>query len=232
MISVFSRVAWPRVSVVGVSGPDGAGKSGLVRRLRESLAEDGVAVETTYLYGCVICRRMPEKAGEVALRLSVSTRSGAVSRSLARAVRGAHGLVDAAELGLRLGTSVAVAAARGRARSGRAVLLTDRSPLDGLAKHGPAPGSLTSRAYRRLAARYDAILLLSAPPDVLALRDGDHDAATLARATARFDCAAASIPVVVRIDTGATSRDAVAEVAAAILDRQQEGSAHPGPAIR
>lgn len=231
MISNLSRVAWPRVSVVGVSGPDGAGKSGLVRRLRESLTEDGATVQTTYLYGCVICRRMPEKAGEVALRLSVSTRSGAMFRSLARAVRGAHGLVDAAELGLRLAVSTALAA-HGRTRSGRAVLLTDRSPLDGLAKHAPATDSFTSRAYRRLAARYDAILLLSAPPDVLALRDGDHDAATLARATARFECAAASISSVVRIDTGATSRDAVTHVAEAILDRQQEGSAHSGPAIR
>ncbi len=230
-IATRPRAASARAVVIGVSGPDGAGKSGLIRRLRSSLAGDGVPVATTYLYGCVICRRLPRQAAEVTLRLSMSPgRSRA--RSVARWLRAAHGLLDAAELTLRLAVSATLLSVRSGTRSGsgggRPVLLTDRSPLDGLAKHLPGPGSFTARAYRRLVDRYDGILLLSAPPDVLAARDRDHDPAALAAAASRFDCAAQSLQFVTRIETGDKGPDQVAAVARTIV----AGRLEPGDAGR
>nr|WP_250770740.1 hypothetical protein [Streptomyces sp. MSC1_001] len=45
--------------LVAVSGPDGAGKSSLVGRLAELLAERGLTVVTLHCYGCFLCRRFP-----------------------------------------------------------------------------------------------------------------------------------------------------------------------------
>jgi hypothetical protein len=43
-----------------------------------------------------------------------------------------------------------------------------------LAKYDPPPRSLLARHYLRLASRYDLVVLLDAPPAVLAERDGEH----------------------------------------------------------
>lgn len=230
-----ARETRPAIVVVGVSGPDGAGKSSLVAGLGESLRGRGALVGTAYLYGCVVCRHLPPGAGDAVLRRAMSGRSGRVSRSIARGLRAGHAFVDAAELSVRLATSITAVGFRARLRPGRhgpAFLLTDRSPLDGLAKHLHATDSISGRVYRRLAARYRTIFLLCAPPDVLVARDGDHGVATLSLAALSFDVAAALLPNVVPVDTGAATLAEIALAAAEALGTTRgpddEAAARPG----
>jgi hypothetical protein len=99
----------------------------------------------------------------------------------------AHAVVDATELLVRLFLA---------ARRRPAVLLTDRSPLDGLVKHASfaGPGTVAGRLYRLAARRYRRIALLDAPAAVLAARDREHDEQTLEQLRQRFREAAAELP--------------------------------------
>jgi predicted ATPase len=175
-----------RRPVVGVCGPDGAGKTTLVGRLRDRLADDGFAVRLGYGYGCLLCRRLDRPSGVAGAAFARGRREDAAavdqpsrvdgrwSGRIARMVRTLHGHVDAGELMVRLWALRLVTA-----RSGRGAVITDRGPLDGLAKHDPRPGSRLAERYLRLASRYDLIVLLDAPADVLAQRDGEHQPAEL-----------------------------------------------------
>jgi hypothetical protein len=170
-----------RYPVVGVSGPDGAGKTAAVDQVRQAFAADGIRTRLGHCYGCVLCRRLDRPTGVAgAARARVlqpptrARRAGTAAGWLGQALRVLHGHLDATELALRL-LVLRFATTRYRA----AALVTDRGPLDGLAKHDPPPGSRLARRYLRLADRYGVTLLLDAPPEVLARRDGEHDAEEL-----------------------------------------------------
>lgn len=205
-----------RCAVIGVSGADGAGKSTLVRGLRERLESQGAVVRTAYVYGCVVCRRMPPAVGETVERASRSARSP-LRRALAGWLRDVHGLVDVAEAWFRLELA-SRGPTRGLARDRRQslVLLTDRSPLDSIAKHGAAATPLLAAAFRCLVARYDVILWLSAPGPLLAERDGEHGATHLQAVSARFEAAAERLDNVVELDTAGTSADVLSAADAAL----------------
>jgi AAA domain-containing protein len=187
-----------RGMVVAVSGPDGSGKSSLVRRLADGLAADGFSVATVYCYGCVVCRRSSH-------RIAGRSRSRPGRRAW---ISRCHTWVDAAELMIRL------VAARGRARlrPGRrpVAVVTDRGPLDGLAKFGPAPGSLGAALFASASRRYDMVLLLDAPADVLAARDGVHCRRELDEWRHRYQAWARFVPAVIQLDVRDREPPAVA----------------------
>jgi len=169
--------------VIGLCGPDGAGKTTVTGKIRDRLADGGVSVHLGYCYGCVLCRRLDRPSGVAGAAATRGRRPGdhapsaAPSASgrpawrdrVARRLRAIHGHIDAGELMIRL-LALRWAAARTRT----AVVITDRGPLDGLAKHDPPRGSALARRYLRLASRYDLIVLLDAPADVLGQRDDEH----------------------------------------------------------
>lgn len=209
--------------VVAVSGPDGAGKTSLVRKLRDGLADEGLAVRLGYCYGCVVCRRLDRPSGVAgaAFALHSTARGAAVGRPpmsaaatwrerFSRLLRTLHGHVDAYELALRLRLLRLMALV-----GPPAVVVTDRGPLDGLAKHDPRPGSLLTRRYLRLASRYDLTVLLDAPAEVLAQRDGEHGLDELdswRRLYRRWaDVAAAAGNEVVAADTVARTCESIAD---------------------
>lgn len=176
------RAADRRVRMVGVSGPDGAGKTTLVAALRGEAEEERARVVSLHPYGCVLCRRWPlpdhrhEEHGETATPKTAL-------RSFA--LRG-HAIVDAAELNLRIVAARTWMRLRGVGDGGPpAIVITDRSPLDALAKHSGA-GPRVTRWILGLARRYDRILLLDADGEVLAERDGEHSRGELARQRRRF----------------------------------------------
>jgi hypothetical protein len=165
--------------IIAVSGPDGAGKSSLVADLVPALRRRGLPTATAYCYGCVVCRRFgapgatttgtPGRRGRTGMRTFLSQ---------------SHALVDAAELTGRL--AGARFRARAAARRGRAAVVTDRGPLDGLAKFDPAPGSWPAALFTRLSRSYDLTLLLDARPDTLTTRDGEHTAVQLTELRGRY----------------------------------------------
>lgn len=184
--------------VIAVSGPDGSGKSSLVRWLADGLAADGFSVATAYCYGCVMCRRSSDRAA---------------GRSRSRPDRRAwvlrcHAWIDAAELMIRL----MAAWGRARLRPGRrpVAVVTDRGPLDGLAKFGPAPGSLGAALFASASRQYDVVLLLDAPADVLAARDGDHCRRELDEWRLRYQAWARFMPAVIQLDVRDLEPPAVA----------------------
>ena len=200
--------------VIGLAGPDGSGKSTTVRIVREQLSADGAAVASTYGYGCFVCRRMRPRA-------EAPGSSGSGSRR-ALWVR-AHALIDAIELGVRLLAARQRAGVKARRRRvdgyGRPVpriVVTDRSPLDGLVKYDLPPGALASRCFMALARRYRAIVVLDAPAEVLAQRDAEHPADQLERVRATFARWRAGLPNVVALDvTSAPPAQAIID----LLDR-------------
>ncbi|MEU0222571.1 hypothetical protein ABZ281_49590, partial [Streptomyces sp. NPDC006265] len=194
-----------RPLLVCVSGPDGAGKSSLVARMTTDLRAHGYAVTTQYCYGCVVCRRLPQRMRS---RFTASPgKPGSASSGIGAWVGRMHGWVDAAEL------SAGLARARLRARltsRGRpAAVVTDRGPLDGLVKIAPSPGSRLAAAFARLARTYQVSLLLDAEPQVLAERDGEYVRGALASCRDRYRQWAARLPSVRLVDAAA-SPDAVA----------------------
>jgi glycosyltransferase involved in cell wall biosynthesis len=116
---------------------------------------------------------------------------------------------------------IRLTSARGRAalRPGRrpAVVVTDRGPLDGLAKFEPAPGSLAAALFTAAGKRYDLVLLLDAPADVLATRDGDHPPEELDKWRNRYRAWARSVPDLVRLDTRDRQPAVVAAEAARVI---------------
>jgi ATPase subunit of ABC transporter with duplicated ATPase domains len=205
-----------RVVVVGISGPDGAGKSTLARTLAADQAAAGAPIAEAYLYGCFICRRSskplrpPTRAGSLVVR-----RRGIVDAVAELALR-AHALLDALELSLALTRAERQAAQRARGdATGKAadlvddlpLVVTDRSPLDGLVKHQPGIGSSIAQAFLRSADRYSLIVLLDAPAAILAARDAEHSVAELELTRRRFLEWHQRLPNVARVD--ATAPDAV-----------------------
>jgi glycosyltransferase involved in cell wall biosynthesis len=89
--------------------------------------------------------------------------------------------------------------------------------LDGLAKFEPAPGSLTSALFTAAGRRYDLVLLLDAPADVLAARDGDHSPQELDDWRNRYRAWARSVPALVQLDTGDRQPAVVAAEAARMI---------------
>lgn len=194
--------------VVAVSGPDGAGKSSLVRQLAREFTARGCHVETAYCFGCFFCRR-PSRGQ--------AWRSPLRPRPPSWTSRG-HALLDAAVLMIRL------ASARGRAMVRRglrpAVVITDRGPLDGLAKFEPPSGSWAAALFSSAAKRYDLVLLLDAPADVLASRDGEHSPEELAEWRNRYRTWARYMPALVRLDTGDRQPAVIAaEATRVVLDQ-------------
>ncbi|MGW8762571.1 glycosyltransferase family 4 protein [Streptomyces sp. NPDC055815] len=151
--------------LVAVSGPDDAGTSSLVRRLGGLLRERGVTVVTVHCHRCFLCRRLPvpprvratgKPGGDVwARRASDPERRGP-------RLRRAHAFLEAAELTARI--TAARLFARARAHGGRAVVVTDRGPLDGLVRFDPPASSRTASAFRRIAAGYALTLLVETGP--------------------------------------------------------------------
>jgi len=210
-----------RRMVVAVSGPDGAGKSSLVQRLAEVLEERGFFVATAYCYGCFVCRR---PARGRARRYGPEPGSWSwVSRS--------HAVVDVTDLLVRL----ASARLRGRLRAhGRPLgVVTDRGPLDGLAKFDPPPGSRAAVLFTSIGRRYDLVLLLDAPSAVMAARDGEHSRHELDEWRDRYRGWAGHEPSLVRLDTGAQSPAAVAaEAAEAVIAAGESGAFKAARAVR
>lgn len=199
----------PPVRLIGISGPDGAGKTSLALELETRANRRGTCVGRTYLYGCVFCRRARGGA-ELAPPPRVNEDVGR------RGFRLVHGLTDAAELAIRLRLARWRVARRcGSGQTG--LLFTDRSPLDGLVKHQPRPGSLVERAYARLARGYDLLLELEAPTPVLLARDAEHDAGMLAVQAGRHVRVRGLLPQVEAIATGSRSTPEVADEAEALM---------------
>ncbi|MFF5979780.1 glycosyltransferase [Streptomyces olindensis] len=211
--------------LVCVSGPDGAGKSSLAGRVATSLRGHGYAVATPYCYGCVVCRRLPER-----LR-SRYTASPAPRRSFASAagtlVGRLHGWVDAAELAVRLAQATARARLTGRGRP--TAVVTDRGPLDALVKFDPVPHSALAAVLTRLSKFCHVTLLLDAEPEVLAERDGVFAIGPLADLRNRYRRWASRPPDADVVDAAAPPATVAAEAMRRVLARQRtpESTAEP-----
>lgn len=202
-----AMTATPRL--VAVSGVDGVGKSTVAHRLAEGLRDSGFEVRGEHLYGCVVCRRVPRS-------MALSEGKGASVRH--RLVARAHALVDALELALRLlGHRAWVG--RGEHR----IVVTDRGPLDGLAKHVTLSGPWIRAAYRRLEELYDRTVWLDADPDTTATRDGDHSLTEARAARDAFLRALHALRPVVRLDATQPVPEVTGAALAVILGR------HAGP---
>ncbi|MFF5766270.1 glycosyltransferase [Streptomyces tanashiensis] len=187
--------------LVAVSGPDGAGKSSLVRRLATLLRERGVTVVSTHCYGCLVCRWFPvpphvRETGEPgedewARRASDPERRGP-------RLRRAHAFLDAGELAARIaGARLLV---RARARGGQAVVVTDRGPLDGLVKFDLPASSGAASAFRRIADGYGLTLLLETGPEALRGRGWEETAGPPTAWWARYRNWSRRLPRIARLD--------------------------------
>ncbi|MFB7588588.1 glycosyltransferase [Streptomyces sp. NPDC056169] len=210
------------VLLVAVSGPDGAGKSSLVRRLATLLGERGVPVATTHCYGCFLCRSFPvpprvreegEPGERWARRASDPERRGSLPRR-------AHAFLDAADLAARIATARLTATARARGR--QAVVITDRGPLDGLVKFNLPTSSAAAGAFRRIAARYGLTLLVETEPDTLLERGWEDVAGSPAAWWARYRTWATRLPGVARLDGERAPSLVAASAAERILDVVRE----------
>ncbi|MCT4354023.1 glycosyltransferase [Streptomyces sp. Je 1-79] len=200
-----------RALLIAVSGPDGAGGASLVRRLAGLLRERGFAVTVLQGHGCFLCRRFgssPQARGEeeTVRRAAGPARRGSWARR-------AHALLDAGELSVR--TSLARRALSVRSPGRRAVVLTDRGPLDGLVAFGLPPGLRSSDRFVRLAGRYDLTLLVESAPVPLRGPGRERTAGTPDRLWARYRTWASRLPGVVRLD----GDRAPSRVSVAALDR-------------
>ena len=141
--------------------------------------------------------------------------------------RGAHALGGAGERAA--GLAWASLRARRRAHGRPPAVVTDRGPLDGLAKFGPPPCSLAAALFAWLSRRYDLTLLLDAPPEVLAARDREHSPGELSGWQAAYRSWAGQLPSPARLDTGDRSPAMVAAEAAALAIRSWPGSRRGAP---
>ncbi|MFD9610857.1 glycosyltransferase [Streptomyces sp. NPDC059083] len=183
--------------LVAVSGPDGAGKSSLVRRLSTLLRERGVTTVTTYGYGCFLCRRFPAppRAREDGDRRARRATDPEARGSRAHA---AHAFLDAGELAARLASARLLA--RARAHGGQAVVVTDRGPLDGLVKFDPPPSSRSAAAFRRIAGRYGLTLLVETGPEALRARGWEESAGPPTAWWARYRTWSRRLAGITRLD--------------------------------
>ncbi|MFI8230260.1 glycosyltransferase [Streptomyces sp. NPDC085900] len=146
------RLPTPGRLLVAVSGPDDSGKTTLVDQVVATLRQRGCTVTRTYCYGCVMCRRFPGRPR--------SGRPTGPSSQPGTWFDAVHARVDASETALRLAGARMRATVRRLALRRPSVILTDRGPLDSLAKFDPPAGSRTAALFRRLAGAYDMTLLL------------------------------------------------------------------------
>ncbi|MEU0201163.1 MULTISPECIES: glycosyltransferase [unclassified Streptomyces] len=214
-----------RPLLVCVSGPDGAGKSSLVGRMATHLRGHGYTVATQYCYGCVICRRLPQRIRSRFIASpgkprSIASRIGTLAGRL-------HGWVDVAELTAVL--AGATVRAHLTSRGGPAAVVTDRGPLDGLVKFAPAPGSRLAAAFARLAATYEITLLLDAEPEVLAQRDGEYATGPLRKFRDRYRQWATRLPSVRLVNADAPPGAVAAEALGCVPTLRQATAASAGP---
>lgn len=196
--------------IVAVSGPDGAGKSSLVADLILAMRMRGLAAQTAYCYGCVFCRRFGA-SGPAARR--TPGRCGLMGAS--SLLSGPHALLDAAELtGRLLGARFRARIAAGKRRP---AVVTDRGPLDGLAKFDPAPGSWRAVLFTRINRSYDFTLLLDGRPDILAARDGEHTAMQLNDLRCCYRRWQGSLPGVAYLGTEAARESVASEALRLVL---------------
>lgn len=201
----------PPPRLVAVSGVDGVGKSTVVRRVAEGLRDRGFEVRTEHLYGCVVCRRVPRS-------MALSEGKGAGAGLRHRLIARAHVWVDALELYLRLLT-IRAWTKRGDHR----IVVTDRGPVDGLAKHLMLSGPWTKAAYRRLEGMYDSTVWLDADPETTARRDRDHSLNEARVARAAFLRALQGLRPLIRLDATQSASEVTSAALARILGR------HAGP---
>ncbi|MFJ2961429.1 glycosyltransferase [Streptomyces collinus] len=214
-----------RPLLVCVSGPDGAGKSSLVGRMTTDLREHGYAVAAQYCYGCVVCRRLPQR---IRSRFPASPgRPRSIASGIGLWAGRLHGWVDAAELvaGLAQATVRARLTSRGRPTA----VVTDRGPLDALVKFDPEPGSRLAAAFARLARTYKVTLLLDAEPEVLAERDGVYALGPLAKCRDRYRNWAVRLPYVRRVDAAASADAVAAEALGCLPELRPAPATAPGP---
>ncbi|MFF7790419.1 glycosyltransferase [Streptomyces sp. NPDC007991] len=214
-----------RPLLVCVSGPDGAGKSSLAGRMATDLRGHGYVVTVRYCYGCVLCRRLPQRMRS---RFTASPgRPGSIASGIGAWVGRTHGWVDAAELAAVL--AGATVRARLTSRGRPAAVVSDRGPLDGLVKFGPAPGSRLAAAFARLARAYQVSLLLDTEPEVLAERDDAYAVGPLAEVRDRYRQWAPRLPSVHRVDAGAPPGTVAAEALKCVPALRHASAVPAGP---
>ncbi|HVA22190.1 MAG TPA: hypothetical protein VNN74_08870 [Candidatus Micrarchaeia archaeon] len=218
-------------TVIGLAGPDGAGKTAASRALVALVRQQGGWAAAIHAYGCVVCRRTGGHA-------ATGGRRASPGRPVARLwlgdrLAGAHAVVDALELRLRVSVATRSArahapGARGRAGPQRApaLVVTDRTPLDGLVKFDPRPGSIAARAFAAQLRRYRLLAILDAPVAVLIARDPSSTIAELTRSREGFARHGRSLARVLSIDTGALTP---VEVAVRVLAAASAPLAGPAP---
>ncbi|MFC4472673.1 glycosyltransferase [Streptomyces xiangluensis] len=130
------------------------------------MRENGFEVTRAHCYGCFVCRRFPDNSEHGQHRVLEAGRGqlqdGAPVHGLSAWfgtwLKAVHARMDALDIRVQLGAARLRSSVR---RRGRPVLIvTDRGPLDSLAKFDPPEGSRTAALFRRLADRYDVTLLL------------------------------------------------------------------------
>ncbi|KOG35997.1 MULTISPECIES: glycosyltransferase family 4 protein [Streptomyces] len=189
--------------LVAVSGPADADRSALVGRLAALLRERGLAVVVVRGHGCLLCRRLPVRtrvrdAGEPggdgwARRATDPERRGSAPRRV-------HAFLEAAGLAARIAVAGTVARKKARTRGGRAVVVTERGPLDGLVTFDPPAASGAAGAFRRIAGRYHLTLLVDTGPDRPRGRDRADAAGHPAPSWARYRDWSRRLPRIARLD--------------------------------
>ncbi|MEU9702567.1 glycosyltransferase [Streptomyces sp. NPDC047981] len=202
-----------RPLLIAVSGPAGAGRSSLVRRLAELLRQHGFEVRTLSCDGRFPRRRFDSPPRmrdeeETARRPDGPPRRGSWARR-------AHALLDSCDLSVRTRATRRALSAHARGRP--AVVLTDGGPLDELVAFGFPPGHLASDRFARLVHHYDLTLLVEAAPVASRGRGRDRAAGLPALRWARYRDWATRLPRVARLDGGHTPARVAAEALEQVL---------------
>ncbi|MFE5486258.1 glycosyltransferase [Streptomyces sp. NPDC056527] len=222
-----------RPLLIAVSGPDGASRSSLVRRLAGLLRQRGFAVTTLDCHGCFLCRGFDSPprvrdAEETARRPDDPTRRGSRARR-------AHALIHAGDTSVRTRATRRALSARSPGRP--AVVLTDGGPLDGLVAFGFPPGQRASERFARLVRRHDLTLLVETAPTAARERGREFAAGSPAVRWACYRAWASRLPRVVRLDGERAPSRVSAEALERVLDtvrtrRLPDSGEDMGPARR